>query len=289
MSDFDEFSALTQVALRHARDAYDSQSGIDRQWRELGYHRAPDFARAEAQYESFAEKVASRGAEILYLPPDDRLSLDGIYVRDAALMSPKGMILCSMGKAARTAEPGVAAAAFAAAGLALAGEIGTPGLLEGGDLVWLDARTCVVGLTYRTNQEGVNQLRSLLGPEIEVVSAPLPHYKGPGDIFHLMSILSPLDRDLALVHSPLMPVTLRSWLLERGLRLLEVPEAEFEAMGCNVLALAPRCCLLKAGLPQTRALLESAGCEVLTYDGSEISEQGDGGPTCLVRPLRRGR
>ncbi len=287
MTAFNEFGALQRVALRHARDAFRGPGPIDGQWRNLGYHGAPDFERAVAEYDRFAALIAERGTEILYLPPDGGLSLDAIYVRDAALMSPKGVILCNMGKPARAGEPEVAGRAFQAAGVPVAGAITAPGLIEGGDLVWLDERTCVVGLTYRTNHAGATQLQDLLGNGVDVVTAPLPHYKGPDDVFHLMSILSPLDRDLALVHSPLMPVTLRIWLLERGLRLLEVPEAEFEGMGCNVLALAPRRCLLKAGLPETRGLLEAAGCEVLTYDGAEISERGDGGPTCLARPLVR--
>ncbi len=120
-----------------------------------------------------------------------------------------------------------------------------------------------------------------------MIVVPLPHYKGPDDVFHLMSIISPLDHDLALVHSPLMPVPFRDWLLARGIRRVEVAEAEFETLGCNALALAPRRCLMVEGNPETRARLEAAGCEVLTYDGAEISMKGAGGPTCLTRPLAR--
>ena len=117
---------------------------------------------------------------------------------------------------------------------------------------------------------------------------PLPHYRGPDDVFHLMSMLSPLDRDLAVIYAPLMPVPFRHWLLERGMELIEVPEAEFESLGGNVLALAPRHCLMLEGNPQTRRRLEAAGCQVTTYQGSEISLKGAGGPTCLTRPLVRG-
>src|SRR5690606_23521854 len=147
--------------------------------------------------------------------------------------------------------------------------------------------TLVVGLGYRTNAEGVRQLRGLLGADVEVVEVPLPHWHGEGDVMHLMSLVSPVDRDLAVVYSPLMPVPFRQLLLERGLKLVEVADEEFESMACNVLALAPRRCLMLAGNPRTRAALEKAGADVVEYAGNEISVKGAGGPTCLTRPIAR--
>jgi N-dimethylarginine dimethylaminohydrolase len=158
-------------------------------------------------------------------------------------------------------------------------------------MVWLDDRTLAVGHTYRTNDEGIGQLRALVGHEVEVVVADMPHYRGPGDVFHLMSVLSPIDRDLALVYSPLMPIRFRDWLIGRGIRLVEVPEAEFDSMGCNVLAIAPRRCVMLTGNPLTRAALIAAGAEVIEIDGEEISSKGQhcGRPHLLgtrARPLR---
>ena len=148
-------------------------------------------------------------------------------------------------------------------------------------------RTIAVGRGYRTNDEGIRQLQALVGPHVRVVVVPLPHWRGAGDVFHLMSIISPVDRDLAVVYSPLMSVPFRELLLDRGIGLIEVPDEEFETMGANVLALAPRRCLMVDGNPRTRALLEQAGAEVLTYEGHEISVKGGGGPTCLTRPIDR--
>src|SRR5688500_17221600 len=105
---------------------------------------------------------------------------------------------------------------------------------------------------------------------------------------HLMSLLSPVDHDLAVVYSRLLPVPFREWLRDRGIHFVEVPDAEFESMGANVLALAPRRAVVLTGNPRTRAALERCGVEVVEYDGSEISIKGAGGPTCLTRPLRRG-
>jgi N-dimethylarginine dimethylaminohydrolase len=285
---FNEYGPLRRVALRHPRAAFGGPEAIAASWRALGYGAAPDFARACADYDRFAAILAEAGAAIDFLPAGDGLTLDSLYVRDAALISPRGIVLASMGKAARDGEPDTMAAACAALGMSVAGRITGDGRLEGGDLVWLDEATCAVGQGYRSNDEGIRQLKALLGPRVELVTVPLPHYKGPDDVFHLMSIVSPLDADLALVHSPLMPVVFRDFLLARGFELVEVAGAEFETLGCNALALGPRRCLMAEGNPQTRARLESLGCEVLTYDGAEISLRGQGGPTCLTRPLVRG-
>jgi N-dimethylarginine dimethylaminohydrolase len=283
-----EYGALRRVALRHARAAFGGQDVIDGSWRALGYLAPPDYGRALAGYDRFAEILRASGAEIDWLSAAEGLTLDSLYVHDAAVPGPRGLVLCNMGKPARAREPAVMGQAFEGLGLPIAGRIEGTGRLEGGDLVWFDAASCAVAQGYRTNDAGIRQLQALLGPGVEVVTVPLPHYKGPDDVFHLMSIISPLDVDLALVHSPLMPVPFREWLLARGIELVEVAEDELDTLGCNALALAPRRCLMAEGTPATRRRLEAAGCEVLTYPAAEISRKGQGGPTCLTRPLVRG-
>jgi N-dimethylarginine dimethylaminohydrolase len=193
-----------------------------------------------------------------------------------------------MGKPQRAWEPAAQGAAFKTWDIPVIGEIRKPGRLEGGDVVWLDQRTIAVGRGYRTNDEGIRQLREILGDSVdELVVVPLPHWQGPADVFHLMSIVSPVARDLAVVYSPLMPVPFRERLLNLGMKLVEVPDEEFASMGANVLAIAPRRCVMVAGSPRTRTLLEQAGAEVLVYTGKEISLKGGGGPTCLTRPIQR--
>jgi N-dimethylarginine dimethylaminohydrolase len=193
-----------------------------------------------------------------------------------------------MGKLDRVNEPLSQKQVFIESDIPVLGEIKTPGTLEGGDVAWLDENTLAVGHTYRTNEEGIAQLKRLLEPHgIEVIVAELPHYKGQQDVFHLMSILSPVDKDLAVVYSPLMPIKFRNELLKRGFEFIEVPDDEFESMGCNVLAVSPRQCIMVEGNPVTKKRLEDAGCDVKTYKGNEISVKGGGGPTCLTRPLIR--
>jgi N-dimethylarginine dimethylaminohydrolase len=282
-----EFSRLGRVLAKHARDAFVDQPTIAADWQRLGYTAPPDIGRAVDEYERWLAILRDAGAAVDLLPRDAATTLDSIYARDAAVLSPRGVILCRMGKAARDGEPAAHERACAALGIEVAGHIAAPGRLEGGDVIWLDEHTLAVGQGYRTNGEGIRQLRALLGPSVEVVAVPLPHWRGEGDVMHLMSLVSPVDRDLAVVYSRLLPVPFREWLLERGLRLVEVPDEEFDSMGGNVLALAPRRCLMLAGNPKTRAALERAGAAVTTYEGQEISVKGAGGPTCLTRPVTR--
>jgi N-dimethylarginine dimethylaminohydrolase len=216
------------------------------------------------------------------------VGLDSLYARDASIVCDRGVILCSMGKPLRAGEPEAQRLAFGTWGIPVAGRIEAPGTLEGGDVVWLDERTIAVGRGYRTNDEGIRQLGALLGDSIdELIEVPLPHWRGPGDVFHLMSIISPVADDLAVVYSPLMPVRFRESLIERGVRLVDVPDEEFDSMGANVLAIAPRHAVMVAGNPRTRARLEASGIHVDEYTGHEISLKGGGGPTCLTRPIAR--
>jgi N-dimethylarginine dimethylaminohydrolase len=198
------------------------------------------------------------------------------------------MIICNMGKEGRKNEPLAEQKAFEEQGIPVFGVISAPGTIEGGDVAWLDEKTLAVGHTYRTNEEGIKQITVLLAPiGVDVIVVPMPHYRGPLDVFHLMSVLSPVDSNLAVVYSPLIPIVFRNELIKRGYELVEVPEAEFDSMGCNVLALAPRVCLMVKGNPITKERLEKAGCKVIEYEGAEISVKGGGGPTCLTRPVER--
>jgi len=287
MQALNEYGTLVAAVVKHVRDAFVDEQTIAAQWKRLNYITAPDLARAIDQHDRFIDLLRSAGATVHELPRDPHTTLDSIYVRDASFVSPTGSILCTMGKFERAGEPAAQAKALNALGFATAGRIAPPGTLEGGDLIWLDEQTIAVGRGYRTNAEGIRQLRTLVGESVDVVDVPLPHWHGAGDVMHLMSLISPIDRDLAVVYSRLLPVPFREWLLEHGMRLIEVPDQEFETMGTNVLALKPRKCLMLEGNPLTRRAIEQSGCEVLEYEGSEISVKGAGGPTCLTRPLVR--
>ncbi len=283
-----EIGRLRSVAVKHIRDAWGGQLQIDAQWKDLGYCGRPDLERALVEYENLLRLFEELEIETHFFPADSRTGLDSIYARDSSVVSDRGVVLGNMGKRQRRGEPEAVRAGFAQMGVPVLGAITGRGLLEGGDVVWLDEQTLAVGQGYRTNSEGIRQLRELLGNSLrELLVVPLPHWRGSDDVFHLMSMVSPIDRDLALVYSPLLPVPFRQTLIERGIRLIEVPEEEFDTMAGNVLTVAPRRCIMLTGNPRTQARLEAAGAEVLTFEGEEISRKGYGGPTCLTRPLLR--
>ncbi len=191
-----EVAPLRSLLLGHARDAFGDAANVQRQWRALGYTAPPDPERATREYDRFAALLERLGASITWLEVGAGSGLDSIYVRDASIVSPRGMILCNMGKEARRGEPGMHGEAYRAAGIPVAGAITGEGRLEGGDVVWLDDRTLAVGRGYRTNDEGIRQLAGILAGDVdEIVVVPLPHGRGPSDVFHLMSILSPIDTD----------------------------------------------------------------------------------------------
>lgn len=280
-------ASLRRVLLKHARDAFVDGRRVRAQWASLNYLDEPDFNDACRESDDFAQLLETLGVEVLWMPAVDA-GLDSLYVRDASVLCEGGAILCSMGKEARRGEPALMEEAYRSLGVPVVGRIEGPGRLEGGDVAWLGPRTVAVGRGYRTNDEGIRQFTELLGDTVDrVVTVPLPHWNGPSDVFHLMSILSPLADDLAMVYSPLLPVPFREWLLEMGIALVEVPDEEFDTMGCNALAVAPRVAIAMDGNPETRRRMEAAGVTVHTFSGEEISAKGSGGPTCLTRPLER--
>jgi N-dimethylarginine dimethylaminohydrolase len=283
-----EYGTLQSVFIKKAADAFVDASTIRQQWQALNFLSEPDFLQAQNEYHHFEKLLRTTNPEIHHFESDGSVTMDSMYCRDASIATDKGMIICRMGKAGRMNEPSAALKFYEKVGIPILGKIESPGTVEGGDVAWLDQNTLAIGRTYRTNVEGIRQMRALLAPcGVSVVEVQLPHYKGPSDVFHLMSIFSPVDKNLAVVYSPLMPIVFREELIQRGYQLIEVPDAEFESMGCNVLAIAPRQCLMVKGNDITKERLQQAGCTVLEYDGIEISYKGGGGPTCLTRPLWR--
>ncbi len=264
------------------------KTGADAEWRGFGYPRPVDHGLAEREHAAFRERLAAEGVEVVAAGPDDPGLLDAIFAYDPSLITDAGAILLRPGKAQRLPEVALAERAWAELGVPIVGRIEAPGTVEGGDTLWLDERTLAVGVGYRTNASGIAQLARLLEPlGVTVHPVPLPHWRGPDECLHLMSLISPVGPELAVVYLPLLAVPFVAELRRRGWGSVEVPDEEFDTLGCNVLALAPGRCLVCDGSPVTRARLEAAGCSVVAYEGREISHNRAGGPTCLTRPVWR--
>ncbi len=283
-----EVGAIQCLLLKPPREAFVSAENVRAQWQQLHYLGCPDYEKAIDEYDYFVGLLKQHIPDICFLPQDDQTGLDSIYVHDPVLITKRGAILGNMGKKEREHEPAAIGNFLMDLDVPLFGRITGTGRLEGGDVVWIDERTLAVGGGYRTNDEGIRQLRQLTAGIVdELVVVPLPHWQGPAGVLHLMSLISPIDHNLAVVYSKLLSVPFREWLLARDIKLLEVPDSEYETMACNVLAVAPRKCLMLSGNRRTNALLEAEGVEVWEYKGEEISVKGAGGPTCLTRPLLR--
>lgn len=285
---FNNWGALKKVAIRDVEAAFIDDAKIDAEWKDLNFHARPDLANAKREYAAVEALLISTGAEVIKLPGGKELTLDSIYTHDALIVTPRGLVKPRMGKSQRRKESVVNGAALEALGIPVAGEIKGDGKVEGGDLVWIDRHTLLAGIGYRTNLEGVRQLGELAGPDVEILWFDMPHYKGRSDVFHLMSCLSPLDHDLAVVYPPLMAARQVEFLESRGIRFVEVPAEEFDTMGCNVLALGPRHAMMVEGNPETERRMRAAGVKVEVIKGYDICRKGEGGPTCMTRPLVRG-
>ena len=278
---------LKRVLMRRAESA---MRGADAgRW-----HYGPGFdpVRAAAQHDALTTLVEASGAEIAWLTDEDDGLADSVFTHDPSLMTDDGAVILSMGKALRNPEPGLHEAAYRRLGIPILGRIEAPGTVEGGDCVWVDRATLAVGRGVRTNQEGIQRLANMLGPRgITVYGFDLPLWQGEEACLHLMSVISPLADDLALVHSPLLPAAFWQMLRARGIALVEGDADEFRdshGLSLNVLPTAPREIIAVAGFPKTKAAMEAAGCKVAVFEADALCIACEGGPSCLTRPILRG-
>ena len=250
-----------------------------------GFFHPVDLDLAKRQHGAFADLLASLGTRVHFLD-EEVTSPDLLYAYDPLIITDRGAIPLRPGKLTRQVEPAAVEAWTLAHGIPTIGRIEAPGTIEGGDTFWLRPDLFLIGRTLRTNDEGARQLAALVGGDVRVFDVPF--YKGNDDLIHLMSVIHPIADDIALVRLPLLPVGLWQLLRDMGYRLIEVPDEEFDTLGGNVLVVRPGVVIAAAGNPQVAAALTAAGCEVHTYEASEIGVNGSGGPTCMTRPILRG-
>jgi N-dimethylarginine dimethylaminohydrolase len=250
-----------------------------------GFLHRVDLDLARREHDAFRGLLAGLGVRVHVLETE-LASPDLVYTYDPLLVSERGAIPLRPGKPNRLPEPAALEAWTLAAGIPTAGRVEAPGTIEGGDTFWLRPDLFCIGRTLRTNSEGVRQLADIVGGDVRVFD--VPYWRGPAELIHLLSVISPLADDLAVVFEPLLPVGLWELLRDLGVRTIAVPEAEFPTLGCNVLAVRPGVVVAAEGNPVTAAAMAAAGCEVHTYPAAEVGVNGSGGPTCMTRPILRG-
>ena len=254
---------------------------------EEGFWRMPDTSELLKEHEQFINLLESLGCQVDVAPSVEDL-VDALYMHDPMIMTPHGAILLRMAKPVRSPEPAEFRKDLERIGVPILGQLTDPAFADGGDKVWLDAKTLLIGHGYRTNQAGIDQIRAMLAPfGVDVFSFDLPHYEGPSAVLHLMSVLSPIAHDKAVVYEPLAPVRLLQFLESRGISWFTVSEKEMLTQGANILTIRPNVVVLAAGNPEIEGKLREGGVEVHVFAGNNVAVKGDGGPTCLTAPLVR--
>lgn len=282
-----EYRPVRRILVKHPREAYRDQANADANWKDLGYPAPVSYAKVTEEFEAFVEILKKFIPVISYLPADEGTGLDSLYTHDPIVPTNKGIIMMNMGKPQRRGEARAMEKYFGAEGIPVRGWIESPATHEGGDSVWLDENTLAMAHSFRTNAAGAERMRELAGGDFEVLSYGLPYWNGPDECLHIMSFISPVDKDLAVVYSKQMPIPFREELVRRGFSFVEVPDSEYDTFAPNVLAIAPRVVVVASGSPITKERLRNAGCEVYEYPGDDITFKGGGGPTCLTRAIER--
>ena len=281
-------STLKTVLLKDPKAAFKSQKTIDSQWQNLNFIEKPNYKKSIIQYGKFVDILNDNHVEVLFIPEDEKTSLDSIYTHDPMFMTPNGAVIGNMGKKQRKPETIMMKSYLDEMGIPIFGEIDNGGTLEGGDAIWINDKTVAVGLTYRTNNEGINQLSKILSTiSVELICVDLPHWNGPVDVLHLMSLISPLKEDLFLIYEKLLPVGFLEFLNKIAIKTISIADEDYDTLGCNVLPLSTTKCLITNGNDRTTKIIEDNGIEVIEFQASEICYKGSGGPTCLTRPLYR--
>ena len=279
---------IRSIMIKKPEAAFISQAHLNLEWQRFNYVQAPDYQKVLEEFSEFETVIRHHVDTVFYLPQSDNVGLDSIYTHDALKVTCNGAVYFNTGKKLRQKEALEAQKLLEASGVPTLGRITAPGLMEGGDVVWLGQRTVAIGLGYRTNMAGVEQFKNITRDLIdEYILVPMPHADGVDECLHLMSVISMVSDRLAVVYSRYMPVVFRQLLVDRGIRLMEVDDREYENLGSNVLALAPETCLVMDGNPLIKKALEDEGCRVYTYPGKNLSFYGTGGPTCLTCPVWR--
>ena len=258
--------------------------------RRWGYAASPNLDAAKHEHDAFVALLRETGVDVRYHEEPQAGRADSIFVHDPAIVTDRGAIILRMGKELRRGEEASMAKAFEKLGVPVLATLRDEATAEGGDLLWVNPDVLAVGQGFRTNAEGLRQLREVLKElQVRTELVQLPYFRGPAACLHLMSLISLLDNDLAVVYPRLLPVPFWKFLKEEGFDFVEVPDEEFDTMAPNVLAVKPRDCIMLEGNPVTKERLEDAGCRVRTYQGKEISLKAEGGATCLTRPILRSR
>jgi N-dimethylarginine dimethylaminohydrolase len=248
--------------------------------------RRPDPDALARQHDAFAQLLTDLGVAVELFPADEG-QVDSVFTYDPVFVIGSGVVEFRSAKPVRRQEGASLARALGERRVPTIASMKGPAVMDGGDVCWIERDLVIAGRSYRTNQPAHDFLRRLLEKEgQQMVGFDLPHDLGPAHVLHLMSLISPIADGLAVVYPRLVPVPLMQLLNERGVTLIEVDPVEYATMGGNILAVEPGVAVIYAGNPNIVKALRDKGVEVHEIEGGELAK-GDGGPTCLTRPIWR--
>lgn len=283
------YDKLESILIKRPEDAFISQKHIDENYEKYDYLGRPIFEHVLSDFASFESILKENVRNVYYLPKDTHVGIDSIYAHDPLEVTEKGAMYFQMGKELRKNEPEATRKYLESIGVPTLGRLKGSATMEGGDLLWVDKKTVAIGLSDRTNEEGIKQFREIMGEMVdEVIPVPLPYVpSGKKKVMHLSGAIHIIAKDLAVIYPMYMPALFRSNLIERGFNFIEVSETEKKTKGTNVLALSPKKCMMVRGNKGVKRGIEEFGGEVLEFDGADLNIKGDGGPTCLTAVLLR--
>ena len=247
----------------------------------------------EENYCEFYEIIKNSGTEIIDLNIENKNEelCDSIFTHDPSLVTNDGAVILNMGKTLRKKETEEHEKFYQSINIPIIGKIINEGTVEGGDCLWIKNNTLLVGESFRTNRSGIIQLIKILNYyDINVIPIKLPKQKDPNSCFHLMSLVSMLDHDLAIGCLSLFSFDLIKIFNDNNIKLIDIPEDEYfksKTLAVNILTLSPRELVLIKGYPKTIELLLNEGNNIKLFNGNELCIKAEGGPTCLTRPLLR--
>jgi dimethylargininase len=221
-----------------------------------------DLAKAQAQHHAYEKLLEKLGARVISLPAEPDLP-DSMFVEDPAIVLDELAIILPLGTKSR--QPEAQSLAKALAPFRKLAYITAPGAIEGGDVLRIN-RTLYVGLTTRTNAEGIRQLAAILAPHnYKVVGVPVT------GCLHLRSAVTHLGKNTLLANRP--------WFDPAPFRNFDwIDVAPEEPHAANALALSDTL-VFPASFPKTCAKIEAAGFQVTSLDISEL-QKAESGLTC---------
>lgn len=267
---------------------------------------AIDSKQFRADHERFVSVLRSEGVNVVLLTEllREHPSLDSIerspnlvYVRDTAAVTRAGYVLARMKSPVRQSETRIVEAALRQLGLPMLMRTAAPATIEGGDLIFQDDDTLLLGVRNRTNPTGFRELLTTATKSRlrRLVAVPLPP-----SVIHLDGTMMIIDRDLAVVHKRSLRATaslfengrlnkrlkLLQFLKTSGMKLIEVTDYERQRRATNVIAVGPRKAIGYAGNSRVKRALAENDVDLVEIEGAELI-RGFGGPRCMTLPILR--